>query len=215
MPFDQYGRPYGYSASPAGPNNGATPDRPSAKVAMPNIGAMGGKGEVPWIRFPFFPTSPYYSTNPNVGYQVRYYSAGLLSTDADITLGTESIRNIQFDIPCRVIAIEGAFAYTAQYQAANSLARGLDPRDTFLFRAEYTTGDRLHTQARLGSTVVGTADSPSEIGGTGYTVDQGGSMTLGITPLANVNDGAATAWRIDITLHCLEMRGSSNFVGGR
>jgi len=218
MPFDQYGRPiqdYGYSASPSGPDDSATPQNVSAKIAMPTAGAMGGQGPVPWIRFPFFPTAPFYSTNPNVGYQVRYYSAGLISTDADIALGAESIRTIQFDIPCRLIAIEGAFAYTVRPAVSNSLDVGINNLDMFLFRAEYTTGDRLHTAARLGSTVLGTAESPSEIGGTGYTIDQGGALVLGITPFATVTDGAATPWRIDITLHCLEMRGSSNFVGGR
>jgi hypothetical protein len=91
----------------------------------------------------------------------------------------------------------------------------MEPLDMFLFRAEYTTGDRLHIQSRLASTVCGEASSPAEIGGTGYTVDQGGSMVLGVTPLGCIADAAATPWRIDITLHCLEMRGSSNFVGGR
>ncbi len=190
---------------------------PSARLSMPTAGEMGGNRPAPWIRFPFFPTAPYYSTNPNVGYQVRYYSAGILSTDGDVTLGAESIRTVQFDIPCRVIAINGSLAYTsAPPAAAGPFGRGVNnPLDLFLFRAEYTTGDRLHTTSRLASTVIGTAENPSEIGGTGYTIDQGGSLILGITPLSSINDGGGTAWRIDITLHCLEMRGSSNFVGGR
>ena len=219
MKYDQYGRAipdYGYAAPASGPDNSITPQNVSARTVMPTAGQMGGQGAVPWIRFPFFPTAPFYSTNPNVGYQVRYYSAGLISTDADITLGAESIRTVQFDIPCRVIAFNGAFAYTARPNAAASINIGLNPLDSFLFRAEYTTGDRLHTNARLGSTVVGQGEAPCEVGGTGYTVDQGGSLVLGITPLNNIADTApVTAWRIDISIHCLEMRGSSNFVGGR
>ena len=43
-----------------------------------------------------------------------------------------------------------------------------------------------------------------EIGVTGYTINQGASVQLGITPLlANL--------RIDLTLHCVEMRGERNF----
>jgi hypothetical protein len=190
----------------------------TARTSLPTAGEMGGQNPQPWIRFPFFPTAPYYSTNPNVGYQTRYYSGGVISTDADINpaaLGNEVIRTVTFDIPCRLIAIEGAFSYTALPNTNNYLNFGGDPLDTFLFRAEYTTGDRLHTQARLASTVVGSASSPSEIGGTGYTIDQGGSLVLGITPLQCIVDAGPTAWRIDITLHCLEMRGTSNFVGGR
>jgi hypothetical protein len=215
MSRHDYGNGYGYAAPASGPDNSVTPQGASARVAMPTVGEMGGPRPAPWIRFPFFPTAPFYSTNPNVGYQVRYYSVGLLSTDTDITLGAESIRTITFDIPCRIIAMNAAFAYTAQYSANSSIARGADPLDMFLFRSEYTTGDRLQIAARLGSTVVGTGADPAEIGGTGYTVDQGGSMIFGVTPLASINDGAATAWRIDVTLHCLEMRGSSNFVGGQ
>jgi hypothetical protein len=80
--------------------------------------------------------------------------------------------------------------------------------NSFLFRVEYTTGDRLMTAARLASTVVGTQENPGEIGGTGYTIDQGASLVLGITPLAN----APANFRIDITLVCLEVRGQSNFT---
>lgn len=192
MQFDQFGRPVD----------------PTAKIAMPTVGQMAGNGQQPWVRFPFFPTAPFYSTNPNVGYQVRYYSVGLLSTDTDVTVGSETIRTITFDIPCRIIAINGSCVNTA---VNGALPIGVNPRDCFLFRAEYTTGDRLHVQSRLGSTVLGTADSPGEIGGVGYTVDQGGSLIFGITPINPI----PASFRIDITLHALEMRGSANFVGGR
>ena len=195
MQFDQYGRPI----------------EPTAKVAMPTVGQMGGdpsQGRPAWVRFPFFPTAPYYSTNPNVGYQTRFYSVGILSTDTDVAIGAESIRTVAFDIPCRVIAFNGSCVNTA---VNGALPVGVNPRDCFLFRAEYTTGDRLHVAARLGSTVLGLGDSPGEIGGVGYTIDQGGSLVLGITPINPIPAG----FRIDITIHVLEMRGSANFVGGR
>jgi hypothetical protein len=195
MQFDQFGRPVD----------------PTAKIAMPTVGQMGGSGaggQPSWVRFPFFPTAPFYSTNPNVGYQTRFYSVGLLSTDTDVTVGAETIRTITFDIPCRIIAINGSCVNTAQN---GGLPVSTSPRDLFLFRIEYTTGDRLHVAARLGSTVVGTSDSPGEIGGVGYTVDQGGSLIIGITPINPI----PANFRIDITLHALEMRGSANFVGGR
>ncbi len=188
----------------------------SAVVSMPNLGQMGGQSQaVPaWIRYPFFPTAPFYSTNPNVATQVRYYSAGLTSADTDMTLGQETLRNVQFDLPVRIIAMSGAFTYTANPNPDNFLANGCKPLDSFLFRMEYTTGDRLHINARLASTVLGTAQNPGEIGGVGYTIDQGASVTCGITPLNNITEADGTAWRIDVTFHCLEMRGSANFVGG-
>ena len=122
-----------------------------------------------------------------------------------MTLGQETIRTTTFDIPARVIAVNASFTYTALPTGNNPLVRGINPLDLFLFRMEYTTGDRLHINSRLASTVVGTAENPSEIGGVGYTVDQGASLICGITPLASILDGG-TAFRIDVTYHCLEMR---------
>jgi hypothetical protein len=75
---------------------------------------------------------------------------------------------------------------------------------SYLFRAEYTTGDKLHTTARLASTVVGTSRNPGEIGGHGYNIDQGATLLLGITPLISY-------LKIDITFVCLEMRAPRNF----
>jgi len=229
MKYDAYGRPigaaqnprsgYGY-AEPQGthgqhgqaPNYSdaayVTPDNIQARINMPQLADMGGQGQIPWVRFPFFPTAPFYSTDPKVGTQTRFYGATLLYTDTDYTVNQESIRIVQFDIPARVIAINAA---VVQYDAGNALLptafSGMNPQDAMLFRMEYTTGDRLHTAARLGSTVCGTMDSPGELGGTGYTVDQGATLILGITPLA-------VRLRVDITLHCLEIRGPSNFYRG-
>jgi len=209
--YDQYGRPmpgygYGQSAVPTMPGQGA----PTARMTMPTVGEMGGMnpGQPSWVRFPFFPTAPYYSTNPNVGYQIRYYSTGILSTDSDVSVGSETVRTVQFDIPARIIAINASCVNTA---VNGALPIGVNPRDCFLFRVEYTTGDRLHISARLGSTVTGTADNPGELGGTGYTVDQGASLLVGITPINPI----PSTFRIDITFHALELRGSANFVGGR
>jgi hypothetical protein len=171
-----------------------------AMVAMPTAAQLGGPPPQPFIRFPFYPTAPWYSTDPNVGYQVRFYSQGLINTDADYVIGTEAIRPVAFDLPCRLIAINGACNNIA---GANNITEQ-NMNLMYLFRAEYTTGDRLHVFARLASTVLGTGQNPGEIGGHGYNIDQGATLTLGITPLvANL--------RIDITLVCLEMRGPRNF----
>jgi hypothetical protein len=198
MQYDQYGRPMHGSFH--------APDNTQAKIHMPNVGDLGGKGEVPFVRFPYYPTSPFYSTNPNVGTQTRFYGATLLNSDPDYNAGTESIRIIQFDIPVRLIAINAAATDPTTVVTAAAPAQNM--LNSFLFRVEYTTGDRLMTAARLASTVVGTQENPGEIGGTGYTIDQGASLVLGITPLAN----APTNFRIDISLVCLEVRGQTNFT---
>lgn len=205
---------YGQAETAFGPSGQAGPfaappvqheGHRSALIQMPSAGQLGGAGQVPFVRYPFFPTAPFYSTNPNVGYQTRYYSVGVLYTDADYTVGSEMLRVAQFDIPCRLVAFNGsAINYFGVPAVVAALPVGVKPNDTYLFRAEYTTGDKLHISARLGSTVVGSDENPGEIGGTGYTIDQGASLAIAITPLmANL--------RIDITLVCLEMRGPRNF----
>jgi hypothetical protein len=224
MPYDQFGRPipggapthephynYGQAESghgygdASGMGGGPHEGYRQALLAMPSAGQLGGPGPVPFVRYPFFPTAPFYSTNPNVGYQTRFYSTGVQYTDADYTVGSEMIRTIQFDIPCRLVAFNGsALYYFGSPAVPAALPLGVKPNDTYLFRGEYTTGDKLHIAARLGSTVVGSDENPGEIGGTGYTIDAGASFVIGITPLiANL--------RIDVTLVCLEMRGPRNF----
>lgn len=198
MPNDRY--PYGGYGEPSAPpfmqQAQPGPVTREAVIRMPTASEMGGQGPVPWIRYPYFPTAPFYSTDPNVGYQTRYYSVQVLNQ----TAATEVITTVQFDIPARLIAINAAAVDTA----GAGLPVGMNSLDTFLFRLEYTTGDRLHINARLGSSVCGTAGQPGEIGGAGWTIDQGAAVITGITPLrANL--------RIEVTLVCLEMRGPRNF----
>lgn len=192
---------YGYQ-----PTNqyGQVQPQTSAMIRTPSLADLGGQGQQPWVQFPFFPTAPYVSTSPNVGRQTRYYGSTLLNSDSDYIVNSEAIRTIQFDIPCRVIAINGGGVY---YDAANniqSLPSGYSFNDLFLFRVEYTTGDKLMTGSRVASTCIGNAENPGEIGGVGFTIDQGASLQLIITPLIS-------NLRVDITLHCLEIRGQRNF----
>jgi hypothetical protein len=185
-----------------------------ALVSMPTSAQLGGPPPQPFIRFPFYPTAPWYSTDPNVGYQVRYYSTGLTSADADWTLGAESIRNVQFDLPCRLIAINGALNNNTNAgvpQVAPNTITEQNMNSHYLFRCEYTTGDRLHVAARVASTVLGTAQNPGEIGGHGYNIDQGATLTVGITPLLAPGPANPSTVRIDITFVCLEMRGPRNY----
>ena len=179
----------------------------SAVTAMPSSAQLGGPQPLPFVRFPFFPTAPWYSTNPDVGYQVRFYSAGLNFNDQDNVVGTEAQRSVQFDIPVRLIAINGAAIPYTQQGAVDTTSTVFTEQAmnlSYLFRAEYTTGDKLHTTARLASTVVGTSRNPGEIGGHGYNIDQGATLLLGITPLISY-------LKIDITFVCLEMRAPRNF----
>ena len=179
-----------------------------AVVRMPDQGQLGGKtpGFPALIQRPAFPTAPYFSTNPNVGRQVRYYSGGMIQGDTDYVVGTEAIRTIQFYLPCRVIAVNAVAADTT---AANATAwEASSGLNTFLLRLEYTTGDRLQITQRIASTYAGSAERPGMIGDFGWNIDQGASVVLGITPLV-------PNLRIDVVLHCIEMRGNTNYSGPR
>jgi hypothetical protein len=176
---------------------------------MPTSAQLGGEQPLPFVRFPFFPTAPWYSTNPNVGYQVRYYSTSLASTDSDFNVGAESIRTVQFDLPCRVIAFNGATSPTdwstpPQINGVDFLPNITNMNLLYRFRVEYTTGDKLHTFPRLADTVIGRGVEPGEIGGHGYNIDQGASLQIGITPLLD-------EITIDVSIVCLEMRAPRNF----
>lgn len=180
------------------------PQRPAqpqqALVQMPYAQDMGGKepGKPAFVRAPFYPTAPFYSTNETVGYQTRYYSAGLLNGTAN----TQSIQRIQFDLPCRLIAIN------ADVQLTDGTVLATEPLSQFLISLSYTTGDQILVGERLAKTVCGSGSEPGELGGTGYAINTGSSLQIGIRPLfSNL--------RIDVVLVVLEMRGSTNYtVGG-
>ena len=181
---------------PQGPNQ-----QSRALIAQPDFpdlaGDVAGPNGDKWYRAPFYPTAPFIPYNPNVGMIVRHYSGGITGEAAN----AEVIRNVPFDIPCRLIAINGAAVLTT----GGALPVGRASLDTFLFRLAYTTGERLDISERLGSTVCGTAERPGELGHAGWSFSAGSSVQLGITPLL-------ADLRIDIVLVCLEMRGASNYA---
>jgi hypothetical protein len=192
---------YGNTPSAAAPHENYR----QALLAMPSAGQLGGPDPVPFVRYPFYPTAPFYSTNPNVGYQTRFYSCGVLYSDPDYRVGSGLPRPVQFDIPVRIVGFNAsAVYYFGNPMTIAALPFGVKPNDTYLLRAEYTTGDKLHISSRLGSTVTGSCENPGEIGGTGYSIDAGASFMIEITPLM-------PNLRIDVTLVCLEMRGPRNF----
>jgi hypothetical protein len=157
------------------------------------------------VRTPVFPTAPYLPTSGNIGTQTRFYGATLTANDPDYTVGQEAIRIVNFDIPCYLIAMNGGAFVTA---APNAFPLGVQANATYLFRIEYSTGDKLMTGPRLATTCIGDGFNPGEVGGTGYVIQPGASVQLGITPLL-------ASLRIDISLHCVEVRAPSNYTVGQ
>jgi hypothetical protein len=196
--FDQYGNPInmGPMSPEPMPGPGAT-----ARTRSVNVNDMLGgtpANQPTRYRAPFFPTAPYYFTNPKVGYMVRFYSAGILNGAPN----TELPQSITFDIPVQLIAINGSAFVT---QAPNSFPVGVSPLDSFLFRMERANGEKLYITQRIASSILGTGQRPGELGGSGMMLDAGTSLQLGITPLL-------PNLRIDITLHCLELRSGASWV---
>jgi hypothetical protein len=218
MSYDPY-RQGGYGSATNGQGNmsaqagGGANNQWNTKIQMPFAQDMGGTNPSvpPFVRSPYYPTAPFYSTDPNVGYQTRFYSTGIVYNTDYTTANSEVVRRVQFDLPCRLIAVNGAsipLTVSGGDDVNLTDMGGLDPRDFFLFRMEYTTGDQITVSPRLGSNVLGTNEgNQGELGGVGYTINAGGSLVIGITPLYR-------NLRIDITLVCLEMRGASNFTRG-
>jgi hypothetical protein len=167
-----------------------------AQLQANSPGGQGGSGV--YAR-QFYPTAPPMYTGS--GKMVRDYSTGLLSTDADYTVGTEAIRNVLFSNPATIVAINGSAFNSA---AGNAFPIGVGPRGCWLFRMQYSNGELLAVNARIASDVVGTAERPGQVGLHGWQINAGQAITIGITPLL-------ASLRIDITLIVLEQMGSSSY----
>ncbi len=177
----------------------------TANIAQPSASQLGGAQPLPWIRFPFFPTAPWLSTNPNVSYPLRYFAAKFSSTDSDYSVGSEINRPIQFDIPARVVAINGSAFLTAT--PSSGTVTELNMNLLYRFRIENSAGDKLHTTSMLAANVLGTAKQPGELGAHGYNVAQGSSLQVYVTPLV-------AGLTIDITFHCMQMLAPTNVSMG-
>jgi hypothetical protein len=169
--------PGGPGMMPQGFNQYQGDPRAGADPAPPNLSEM-----VRWGMHegaPFFPTRPLRSDAENVAHMPRDYVAILASTEADYVPGTQVARNIQFNTPCILVALNAGVFSTA------ALAVGLAPLDTFTVQVQYTNGELMQTQPGLGSAICGNAAWPGEIGGNGRFFSAGSSAVINLTPLIN------------------------------
>ena len=205
--------PYGYPpqgqhpqsgyGQPSQGQGGFNPAR-GALIQTPTISDMVDPNNPRWIARPVFPTAPLVPLNNNVGTQIRFYGASFSYQDSDYTVGSEMTRNVQFDIPCRVVAINGGGQYYDDSNNIQSLPTGYMFNDLYGIQILYVTGDKLHTGVRTASTTIGSGENPGEIGSTGVAVNSNSTISIIIIPkIANL--------KVDISFHCLEIRGRSNF----
>lgn len=174
-------------------------------IQLPSMGNLAGNQPPipPFVRMPFYPTAPRYSTMPNVGFFVRVYSVTLLYTDSDYVVGSEARRPLTFDIPGTAVEFNGGSF--VQGGVTNAFPVGVGPLDCFLVQAELQTSEKVITSASLASAVLGTGQRPGELGNTGITVGPGSQIIFGITPLlANL--------RVTVTVKVLEARGPTNYT---
>ena len=152
-------------------------------------------------RRPFYPTAPIYY--PGAGKVTRSWAIQVLPTDDGYAVGTTLTRTLTFPQPVVLVARNGAAFSTA---AGNAFPVGLGPRDTFLVKFTIgQTSEAIDTSQVIASTVLGTGERPGEIGGDGWVIDAGNTLSIEIVPLV-------ASQRISVTCIVLEQRGRANFV---
>tara|TARA_R110000824_G_scaffold55256_2_gene152286 strand:- start:201 stop:689 length:489 start_codon:yes stop_codon:yes gene_type:complete len=161
---------------------------------------MGGRGTnlPPFMRTNIYPPQLLLSTNSQVAHQTRLYTTGILNQPQNV----QAVATVQFDIPCIIYAMSAAAINTAGV-IAQVPGSGLS---TFTVGLEHSNGDRLVTNAALGSTIFGTALEPALIGGNGWVFDRGSTLVINCIPLLNATQ------RIDFTFYAIETRGPRNLT---
>jgi len=196
---DEYGF---YPSGPGGVPVGAPSEYAGASLNPPGRAQLGGRGPQlpPFMRTNIWPPQLLLSTNSQVAHATRYYSTGILNQP----LNAQATVVIQFDIPCIIYAMAAASNDTAVGPFPSQVpGSGLD---TFTASLEHTNGDRLTTQATLGSTIFGTAQEPNLVGGNGWVFDRGSGLVIQVTPLQTATQ------RIDFTFYAIEERGPRNLT---
>lgn len=118
-------------------------------------------------------------------------------------VGTEVVANINIDIPFMVYGLVGSAALTD----GAALPGNLHPLDTFRVGVRHTQGDLLVTGTPIARCVLGTAERPMLVGGSGWNFDQGSVLQFLVTPLvANLT--------ISIVAMGIEKRGPQNYTPG-
>lgn len=168
-----------------------------ASLDPPTTQQRADNPDVQWVREQVYEPTPWRPLNPFIGEQFRRYTADVVLNE---TANTEVPRIIQIDIPATLYGLTGA----AVDSTGAALPVGLDPLDTFLVRFEHNNGDRIDTQAALGSAMLGTAKFPALLGGPAWHFDRGSSINIGITPLRS-------NLRIYVVAWMMEYRGPANY----
>lgn len=155
----------------------------------------------PWEPFPVFPTRPLINQRPDVGYVNRYY---VVEFDAQ-TVNVEATRTILFQFPVHIVAVN---AGVSQLPNNGSNVMLSDAENfSFLTLLRETTGERINTNETFGGLIMGTAQRPGQLGGRGWSIDAGGTLIVGVTPLA-------PSLTISVGILAVELRTGTNYTDG-
>jgi hypothetical protein len=165
----------------------------TAELKPPSTWQRAQQSGLTWYQRQVYYSTPWLPASPdnNIGFQPRWRA---MQEVIDGAVGVEARRNIRVDIPFEVYG----FTATATPSDGSALPNNLHPLDTFRVLLTSNTNDRLVTEAVIARTIMGTAERPSHVGGTGWSFDRGGTIQIGITPIRANLIISLVAWGVEV-----------------
>lgn len=173
------------------------PASAQAALSPPTFASYSQNADVRWTRVDaYWP----HLTLPNSAFIAIKSLDLVVSCSGNPANSAYANQQVTLPVPSVVFNVTGAAVDTT----GTALPVGLASLDTFTIEIVMSNNDKKMTAAALGSTVVGTAQRPRQVGPTGWMADMGQSFNLTITPLrANL--------RIDIVLTAACIYGPASF----
>ena len=175
------------------PQSEWAPPGMEAELSPPSTWQRAQQNDLVWFQRQVYQATPWLPASPqnNIGYQPRWRPIQDVVGGA---VGVAVQRVIRVDIPYTVYGFSG----TATPSDGTALPNNLHPLDTFTILLTHNTSDRLVTEPVIARTVLGTAERPSHVGGTGWAFDRGGTIQVQITPLRAGLTISVVAWGIEV-----------------
>jgi len=164
-----------------------------AELSPPSTWQRAQQGGLLWSQRQTYYATPWIPQSPenNIGYQPRWRP---ITNVVDGAVNANVVRNIRIDIPYTIYA----FSATSTPTDGTALPNNLHPLDTFTVLLVSNTNDRLVTDPVLARTIMGTAERPAHVGGTGWAFDRGGTVQVTIAPLRAGLTISVVAWGIEV-----------------
>lgn len=155
------------------------------------------------VRFEELPVAmpmPWLPIDANIGLSLN----DRVVTFTNATANTQTSQVISFDLPCAVFQLNAAVRSTN----ANLPATVDDPLDLIRVQFKTTGGYQFQTSDVLGSTILGSAKRPGNLGRSGWRFEPGASLTVFFTPLV-------ADLQVDIVIRTIVSPGPGNIAAPR